>query len=358
MYPVKSSLVSRKINIDELLLDPNNPRFCAFRRKISVGRIVETGVQKKTLQEISEFGVDELKESILQVGFLPIDRIVVVLVQADTNKYVAIEGNRRLAAVKSILQDVEDGQEVDEGILSTLKEIDVLVLDGKTYENSISDQLLIQGLRHISGVRNWKPYQQAKALAALVNEGHNITDAAKAIGMGRSTASRMRKAFSAFEEMRKYEEIELPKDEDEATSYFSYFVELLKDASLREYFEWSDTENKFSNTTEILKFYRWIGVLDVQEDGLRQIPQALEVRQLSQVLNNQEAKRALEMGNKIDQAYALCTSQTIVEEDHTKTIGNVYTQLKKLPSTFVKRLTDHDRTTLHNIIEVVREHLG
>lgn len=358
MYPVQQALVSKKVSIDKLLLDPNNPRFCAFRRKVSVGRIAEIGVQKKTLQEISEFGVDELKESILQVGFLPIDRIVAVLVQDNADSYVAIEGNRRLAAVKSILQDVEDGQEVDEGILTTLKNIDVLVLGGKTYANSISDQLLIQGLRHISGVRNWKPYQQAKALAALVNEGHSITDAAKAIGMGRSTASRMRKAFSAFEEMRKYEEIELPKDEDEATSYFSYFVELLKDSSLREYLEWSDTENKFKNTTEILKFYRWMGVLDVQEDGSRQIPQALDVRMLAQVLNNTDAKRALEMGNKIDQAYSLCTTQTIVEEDHSKTINNVYTQLKNLPSTFVKRLTDHDRTTLRNIIEVVKEHLG
>src|ERR1041384_3528195 len=98
MYLVKQSLVSKKIGIDKLLLDPNNPRFCAFRRKVSVGRIAEPGVQKKTLQEISEFGVDELKESLLQVGFLPIDRIVVVLVQENADGYVAIEGNRRLAA--------------------------------------------------------------------------------------------------------------------------------------------------------------------------------------------------------------------------------------------------------------------
>jgi len=358
MYLVKSLLVPKKLTIDKLLLDPNNPRFCAFRRKVSTARIPETGVQDRTLQEISEFGVDELKESILQVGFLSIDRIVAVQLQDNSDSYIAIEGNRRLAAIKSVLKDVEGGQEVDVSILNTLTELDVLILDSKTYENSIGDQLLIQGLRHISGVRNWKPYQQAKALASLVKEGYTITDAAKAIGMGRPTASRMRKAFHAFEEMRRYEEIELPKDEDEATSYFSYFVELLKDVSLRNHFDWSDTENKFKNSPELLKFYRWIGLLDVQEDGFKQIPSALEVRQLSQVLNHPEARRALEMGNKIEQAYALCTPQIIIEEDYSANLSNIYAQLKSLPSTFVKRLNEHDKGMLQKVIAIAQEHLS
>ena len=51
----------------------------------------------------SKFNVAELRHTIKELGFLPMDRLVVRawnVGAADVRKYVVIEGNRRVAALK------------------------------------------------------------------------------------------------------------------------------------------------------------------------------------------------------------------------------------------------------------------
>lgn len=351
-------LQPKEILINKLLLDPNNPRFSALKKKVNTNRIVEDSIQKKTLTEISRFGVDELKDSIQNVGFLPIDRIVVVRLNEDSDFFVVVEGNRRIASVKSLLNDIEEGLDIDEQVKSSLLTINSLVIEDMTYDNSFNYQLLIQGLRHISGVKSWKPYQQSRALVALVDQlKYSITDAAATLGMGRSTASWMKKAFYAFEDMRKDDEVELPRDDDEVVSYFSYFVEVLKDVNLRQFFGWNDTENKFTNRMEALKLYKWIGLSEIQEGAARQIPGALDVRKLYEVLSNGDAKRILESGASIHDAYAFFSNAPQINVDYTRKIKDIYAELKNLPSTFIKHMNDEDKTFLRNIIEIAKEHL-
>ncbi|SKA98313.1 hypothetical protein SAMN05443428_12821 [Caloramator quimbayensis] len=352
------NLMSKEVSINKLLLDPNNPRFSALKKKISTNKISDDVVQKKTLTDISKFGVDELKDSIQNIGFLPIDRIVVVKLEEKSDFYVVIEGNRRIASVKSLLQDINEGLEIDSQIVKSLEKINVLSIENMTYDNSSDYQLLIQGLRHISGVKSWKPYQQSRALVALVDQlNYSITDAAATLGMGRSTASWMKKAFYAFEEMRKDDEVELPRDDDEVISYFSYFVEILKDVNLRQYLGWDDSNNKFTNRIEILKLYKWLGLSEIQEGSTRQIPSALDIRKLYTVLSNNDAKRILESGGSINDAYSVFSVTPQLNTDYTRKLKDIYVELKNLPSTFVKHMSEEDKTFLKNIIEIVEEHL-
>ncbi|MFN8414583.1 MAG: hypothetical protein U0Z26_19555 [Anaerolineales bacterium] len=362
MEQIVGSLEAKKLPVDKLLLDPNNPRVHAFKTNTPVNKIPETAVQNRALTDIADMGVDEIKDSILQVGFLPIDRIVVVPLKPDSGYYVAIEGNRRLASIKSILKDAdEEGLEIPSEILSTLQNINVLVLTNETYAASSSSQLLILGLRHISGVKSWQPYQQAKALVKLTQNNASITDAAKAIGIGRSTASWMQKAYYAFENMRKNEYVELPRDESKASSLFSFFVELLKDSYLRTHFEWSDDKNEFINSNEILKFYEWIGVVKNEDsegnEKARQISGALEVRKLAAVLQNPDAKRAFEAGDTIVQA-SLRIEEQIPEQDYSKILRDIESEINNLPSTFVRRMNADDRVLMKKMIELLNEHLS
>ncbi|WP_042395826.1 ParB/Srx family N-terminal domain-containing protein [Clostridium saudiense] len=352
------------IEIEKLLLDANNPRFSAVKNRVANNRMDDEKIQGGTLTNIRKFGVDKLKDSIENVGFLPIDRIVVVKLTDDSEFYVVIEGNRRIAAVKSILEDIEDGKEVKEDILNSLKQINVLTISDKTYETSSDFQLLIQGLRHISGIKQWKPYQQARALVSLVDElNYNITKAAGTLGLGRNNASWMRKAFYAFENMRKHEELELPKDE-KLVSYFSYFVEVLKDVNLRQYFGWDDSINEFSNNDEVLKLYKWIGIYDPNnededrdETQKRQIPGALDIRKLYKVLIDDEAKGILEVGGNIDLAYSKTNRNAVVKVDYSKVLKDMYKTLDNLPSRFVKNMNEEDKEILTSIIEIAGEHL-
>ena len=67
------------IDINNIYLDPNNPRFWSeqTRRRTSDRRVVEANVQGRVEQEIRRHGIEELQYSILRNGFLPLDRIVV-----------------------------------------------------------------------------------------------------------------------------------------------------------------------------------------------------------------------------------------------------------------------------------------
>ena len=102
----------REINvaIENLYLDPNNPRFADLQDKfqsVPQDRVVEAGVQERALKRILDerFEVKQLKDSIRTIGFLTIDRLVVTPLPQD-GTFVVIEGNRRLGAVKSLLARV------------------------------------------------------------------------------------------------------------------------------------------------------------------------------------------------------------------------------------------------------------
>src|SRR2546426_7407978 len=91
----------------QLLLDPNNPRYQGdFEDFVFVpyDQIAQTRHQDRAMERLLEdrFGVKQLAESIAQVGYLPIDNLVVSPYQGDT--YLVIEGNRRLAAIRLLLR--------------------------------------------------------------------------------------------------------------------------------------------------------------------------------------------------------------------------------------------------------------
>ncbi|SUV06407.1 Uncharacterised protein [Priestia megaterium] len=356
------ALIPSVIHVDDLLLDPNNARFPLYDQISSTNKIGKKSVQDTALERMSAYGLEELKDSISNVGFLPIDHIVVVKHKHGENRFVVIEGNRRAAAIKSLLKEVSEGLELDEKILNSLTHLNVLVLDGLTYDDSSDYKLLVQGIRHISGVSSWKPYPQARALIALVdNLNYKVTEASKILGLGRNKASWMIKAFYAFEDMRNDEEIDVIKDETRLTSFFSYFIELLKDPKLREYFEWND--DKFCNRTELLKLYRWIGIFEEQEgdNNNRQIPGALDIRKLSSILESPKAKRALETGSSISDAAFFLEDDYKVDsttKNHSIILEKIYSELFNLPSSFIKRMSINDKEVLEKILKITEEHLN
>jgi ParB-like chromosome segregation protein Spo0J len=121
-------LEQRLLSLDQLFLNPNNPRFWSERdrkKKCLDAKIPDDTIQKNTLKRIEAFGVKELRDSILRNGFLPMDRIVVRPIEDHGEKYVVVEGNRRLAALKSLHSQIEAGDidedDIDEDYPSQLK---------------------------------------------------------------------------------------------------------------------------------------------------------------------------------------------------------------------------------------------
>lgn len=70
------------VNLDQLLLDPNNPRFADLdheEARIPESRFGEERVQNDAFKKLKDkkFDLSELRQTILELGFLPVDKIVV-----------------------------------------------------------------------------------------------------------------------------------------------------------------------------------------------------------------------------------------------------------------------------------------
>ena len=150
-----------KVGIDHVFLDPNNPRF-GLDRHIDDDRITEEDIQKKMVERVEEVGIDDLTLTMSRYGFSPTDPIVVR--KFGSSEYVVIEGNRRLTAMKSLLASHKSGDLIlDKDILASIESFDVLVYKGRDPDIA----WIIQGLRHMSGIVNWPPLQQATFLSKI-----------------------------------------------------------------------------------------------------------------------------------------------------------------------------------------------
>ena len=117
---------------EKIFLDIFNPRFSGEIKSPKFNDDTKYNDQKA--QEltrrylVAKHGAGTIADSIIRVGFLKIDRVIVRKITSGV--YVIVEGNRRLAAMKTILGDVRRKVLVlPEAVLDSLIEIEVLQLN-------------------------------------------------------------------------------------------------------------------------------------------------------------------------------------------------------------------------------------
>jgi uncharacterized protein (UPF0332 family) len=160
------SYQSIKVSIDDLLLDVDNPRF-----------IIPQGAKQNDLikyltgyEEAAQLANGINKSGGLSAG----ERIIIT---RNGEKYVVLEGNRRVCACKILL----DRQLIPEGI--TVANIDsetkknIMFLDADLVESRESVQNVLYR-RHINGVKDWSPISKLKFSAAEFDNNMTIEDIA------------------------------------------------------------------------------------------------------------------------------------------------------------------------------------
>ena len=257
MNNIIESLEPLNIPLDDILLDPNNPRFldvATNRINVSEARFVEERIQERTLSDMGMFDIDVLKQSMLELGFLPVDKIVVRRwkSKSDETKYVVVEGNRRIAALKKIIREHSEGRlNLTDNQLKNFTQLNVLLVSD---ENELYFTL-IPGLRHVSGVKQWGVYQQSKLIAILKEDnGYSSSQAAASLGITIRECNRLYRAYKALRQAQSIEDYEDEIDEKK----FSYFEEALKNSKVKEWLEWDDTSNSFKNITNLELFIGWM----------------------------------------------------------------------------------------------------
>lgn len=172
-----------EIPIENLLLDPNNPRF--IRDLATRERVPEKEIEVKQADTLKAFSRDstaeepefdvtnirDLYDSMLRIGFVGIDRVVVRPL-GKSKKYVVLEGNRRIATVKHILRDLKNSlapldkpgaRKEAESHKPSFETVKAMLLETAGLSQDAIDHkvAILLGIRHHGSVLEWEPLPKA-----------------------------------------------------------------------------------------------------------------------------------------------------------------------------------------------------
>ncbi|MHB8087130.1 MAG: hypothetical protein ACYDH2_02665 [Anaerolineaceae bacterium] len=281
-----------EIGIDQLLLDPNNPRFADFEdasNPVPESRISEERVQRDAFERMKSkrFDVNELRDTIKAVGYLPMDRIVIRKWGTTLpQKYVVVEGNRRVTALKWLLELHETAREtLDSEQIDNFKTIPALLLDEESAPDMV--RFVLPGLRHVSGVKEWGPYQRAKAVHLLRKAGESPRDVAQSLGLSTQAANLLWRSYLGLEQMSQDNEF----GEFADPRMYSYFEEINRHPNVKNWLGWNDEQEKFTNEGHIKELYSWIvgEMIDGDDRENRsdpKLPEAKSIRDLSKFVDD------------------------------------------------------------------------
>jgi hypothetical protein len=284
---------SVEIPLSQLLLDPNNYRLqdTSDSEEVPRERFKLDAVQKGTRAKLESEGLKELKRSIKANGFLPIERIVVAPYSEKPKLYYVIEGNRRVAALKSLQLAKADGAEIPDSLDKVFKGVPCILVDSEDEFPCFKETLM--GIRHVGGIREWGGYQRAKLIADLINHRDlEPSEVADRLGLSLQEVNRRYRAFSALKQMA--------EDEDFAdyanAELYPIFHEALALPNVRSWLGWDSDALEFENEENLSEFYTLITPQKDEETG-KDLPPKIgsygDVRELKRILGNAQAKEYL-----------------------------------------------------------------
>lgn len=218
-----------EISPDRLLLDLENPRF----------GLIDAQDQEEAIAILAERAdLRELWNSINERGFEPFEPLVAF--PYDENRFVVVEGNRRLAAVKSL----RDGSLAAElriappsmtaRAASTTKLLPVMVVARR---DDADDYI---GFKHINGPSTWGSLAKAKFAVKLFDKLSKNGDESRTqqlsrrLGDSRQLILRSLVAYKVFEQARDAEMLSHRELTDNSLE-FSHLYTMLQNPSARLY---------------------------------------------------------------------------------------------------------------------------
>ncbi len=257
------SIVRIETHIDNLFLDPNNPRFISPEwNYISDDNIMNSSVQENIKGRlITGFGIEKLASNIRINGFLKIDRVVVKKINNTEDKYVVLEGNRRICAAKLIFEQAQTNSELPEDVVDSVTNIECLEYIGTDPKAS----WIFQGLRHISGITDWPPFNKAKLLVEqMETDDLTLTQVGERFGITAYAAGQWMRGYRAFQQASQDSDFIHELD----IKSYPFFQEIFGRSSsgVREWLDWDDNNRVFKNVLNLDEFISWLYPRE-EEDG-------------------------------------------------------------------------------------------
>ncbi len=290
LAPLHDQLTPRDIALQEIYLDPNNPRFVGLSSvNVPDSDITNPTVQADALSMLEkQFAVDRIRMNMEINGYLPIDRVIVRPIGDDS--YVVLEGNRRIAAAKTLPSHTQDGNIIDPRVRQSVTLIPCLVYTGEDQ----SAAWLFQGIRHISGINDWSSYNKARLLVEqMEREQLSLTTAGRRFGLTAFGAGQWVRGYYAFKQAK--EQTDYVSEIDERI--YPYLQELFGRSSInvRDWLGWDEPKRHFRNADLFNEFVGWFYPRDKEDDGggsslgsweKRKISKQDDIRQLAYLIQH------------------------------------------------------------------------
>ncbi len=291
--------------IDSLEFDKENPRLPS---NVRGGSEIEMLAYLAT-----KTSIENLMASIGTNGFFSGEAIVAIPHPSKAAKYIVIEGNRRLAALR-LLQNPNLANR--SSILRAATEarfkptdIPVFVVDSR------EATLQYLGFRHISGVQRWDPLAKARYLESLfqVTDGSpqsRYTAVARQIGSTNPTVRRNLDALALYGIIEKEDFYDI-SDIQEETFQFGTFYTAISNAEIAEFvgirYEGAPRHPILDISVvergHLKELVKWMFERDDQ--GKTVLGESRFIGRLGSVLGDPDSIAALRMGQSLNSAYRL-----------------------------------------------------
>lgn len=339
----------KRIPYKNLILDAHNPRLPK-----SMGNKSEKEIISFFLSDAS---LIELMLAIGKNGFFEGEQLLVIPQDA---KYLVIEGNRRLSAVKLLhnpsLADIYRSK------------VDLVIKESEYFPDEIpclvfkkKDEIIkYLGFRHITGIKSWKLLEKARYMAKLKDDfflEQNLSFAsreiAKMIGSRKDYVLRILVGYQLYETIEKNNFYNI-KDLNDTNFYFNYLADSLSRSNIEAFLGVNlENENPIKNLnfSNLKEWTEWLFNKDLPN---KIIGDSEHLNSLNKVLSSEIALNVFRKGEKLSTALEFTNEIDIQFE---KAIRESINQLEKADSLTLKVKSYYPGfiDDLQNINKIIRK---
>ena len=302
---------SMLIPINLLDFDMENPRF------FDVSSAIPLSDEKSIIRMMEEENLDELVGSIGNQGFFPGEPLLITPNPQSPGRYIVVEGNRRLAALRALggliprgnlTQTIADA--VDQAKFKPT-EVDCFSFSKRR------DILKYLGFRHISGPRRWEPLSKARYLADLIrtfykdlSQEEQLRAVARDIGSRKSYVAQLLTALNLYDRAKAANFYGLQRVEEKDIN-FSLLSTALSYNNIVNFLNLSDRESinvDSVNDSHAKELLGWMFAQDQQGNTI--LGESRRLKTLAAVVASSTAVFELRKNNNLDQAFIYTSGPT------------------------------------------------
>lgn len=308
---MQQNFETKLFKVEDLDFDKDNPRLVEFG-------IDESTTKAEILATLWEaMDAHELAVSMALSGYFAHEPVIIA---EENGKNIVIEGNRRLTALKVLLDPQiaaeNDWQlpEISEKIRDSLR-----VIPG--YIQSREDSWRHIGYKHVNGPVKWSSYAKAKYISQVHREYKiPLGDIANQLGDAHGTVQRLYRGLMVFEQAER-EGVYDRENREHKRLYFSHLYTGLERKGIESYLKLKPKEDApnspvpETNLKELGQLLTWLyGNKTLGEDAVVR-SQNPDLKYLDEVLQSREATAALIKGVTLNDAHEISRPSADVLEE-------------------------------------------